>query len=472
MKFTDLDLEDEVLDGLDAMRFDEATPIQEACIPPLLEGRDVLGCAQTGSGKTAAYLLPIINRICSGELPSSKVNAVVMAPTRELAQQIDRQVEGFSYFVSLSTLAIYGGTDGIGWEQQRRGMEMGADIVIATPGRLLSMLNLQACDLSGVSYFVLDEADRMLDMGFYNDIMSICKDLPSTCQMVMFSATMPPKIKTLARTILKNPVHVELAISRPPESILQTAYICYPEQKLPIIRSLMNSSFIQEGDKRSIIFSSSKLEVRNIYSALKQSGVSVATIHSDLEQTEREAVLKNFRSGAVRILVATDVVSRGIDIDNIGLVINYELPHDHEDYVHRIGRTARGTDGEGIAITLIAPADQQGFVALQRFLGKEIRLLPVDSELGPVPEFNPDQPAGGGYRGRRNGGNKSTDSRTRRKKTPASPRTHKSSERKKQEGNSLSQRKSAGQTTSSTTKQRRGKRPPKGRSEKTTVPEA
>lgn len=389
MRFSDLDLENEVLDGLDAMNFSEMTPIQKACIPLILSGRDVLGCAQTGSGKTAAYLLPIINRICRGELSGNRVNAVVMAPTRELAQQIDRQVEGFSYFVSLSTLAIYGGTDGIAWEQQRRGMDMGVDIVIATPGRLLSMINLQACDLSQVSYFVLDEADRMLDMGFYNDIMAIYKTLPATCQTVMFSATMPAKIKTLARNILKEPQLVELSISRPPETIMQTAYICYEEQKLPLVRSLLVGSSLEAQNKRAIIFSSSKSVVRALHSALKQHRLSVAAIHSDLEQTERESVLRDFRSGKIQILVATDVVARGIDIDNIGLVINYELPHDHEDYVHRIGRTARGTDGEGLAITLIAPKEQSGFARLQKFLGKEIYRLPIDAELGTAPDYAP-----------------------------------------------------------------------------------
>ncbi len=391
MRFSDLDLENEVLDGLDAMNFSEMTPIQKACIPLILSGRDVLGCAQTGSGKTAAYLLPIINRICRGELSGNRVNAVVMAPTRELAQQIDRQVEGFSYFVSLSTLAIYGGTDGIAWEQQRRGMDMGVDIVIATPGRLLSMINLQACDLSQVSYFVLDEADRMLDMGFYNDIMAIYKTLPATCQTVMFSATMPAKIKTLARNILKEPQLVELSISRPPETIMQTAYICYEEQKLPLVRSLLVGSSLEAQNKRTIIFSSSKSVVRALHSALKQHRLPVAAIHSDLEQTERESVLRDFRSGKIQILVATDVVARGIDIDNIGLVINYELPHDHEDYVHRIGRTALGTDGEGLAITLIAPKEQSGFARLQKFLGKEIYRLPIDAELGAAPDYAPQE---------------------------------------------------------------------------------
>lgn len=392
MKFYELDLEDEVLDGLDAMNFVETSPVQSLTIPPILEGRDVIGCAQTGSGKTAAYLLPFLNKIARGEVSDSHINAIVMAPTRELAKQIDQQVEGFGYYVSVSTLAIYGGTDGIVWEQQRRGMELGADIIIATPGRLLSMLRLGACDLSQVSYFVLDEADRMLDMGFYDDIIEIYKALPEGCQHVMFSATMPKDILKLSENILDAPVLVELAVSKPPETIMQTAYICYDAQKLPIIKSLFSgeSDTMRQGNGRTIIFSSSKVNVHALYQTLHQAGLSVAEMHSDLDQDRREEVLRNFRIGSVQILVATDIVSRGIDIDDIGVVINYEMPHDFEDYVHRIGRTARGTSGKGgLAITLVSPSEQQDFVRLERFLEKEIYRIPLDPDLGEAPSFNP-----------------------------------------------------------------------------------
>lgn len=385
MRFDELNLGDEVLDGLDAMNFIETTPVQAATIPPILEGRDVIACAQTGTGKTAAYLLPILDRLSAGEFASDVVNAVIMAPTRELAQQIDQQVEGFSYFMPVSAVAIYGGTDGVAWEQQRRGMAMGADIVIATPGRLISHLNLGSADLSHVSYFVLDEADRMLDMGFFDDIMQIYKQLPSSCQTVMFSATMPPKIRKLAASILRDPIEVEIAISRPPESIMQSAYICYEAQKLPILRKL----FEQSAPKRTIIFALAKLKVRELTSTLRKMGFNVADMHSDLEQSQREQVMRDFKNGYVDVLVATDIVARGIDIDNIRVVINYDIPHDPEDYVHRIGRTARGTNGEGLAITFVSEEEQSDFHKIETFLGKSVYKLPVDPEFGEVPAYEP-----------------------------------------------------------------------------------
>ena len=385
MRFDELNLGDEVLDGLDAMNFIETTPVQAATIPPILEGRDVIACAQTGTGKTAAYLLPILDRLSAGEFASDVVNAVIMAPTRELAQQIDQQVEGFSYFMPVSAVAIYGGTDGVAWEQQRRGMAMGADILIATPGRLISHLNLGSADLSHVSYFVLDEADRMLDMGFFDDIMQIYKQLPSSCQTVMFSATMPPKIRKLAASILRDPIEVEIAISRPPESIMQSAYICYEAQKLPILRKL----FEQSAPKRTIIFASAKLKVRELTSTLRKMGFNVADMHSDLEQSQREQVMRDFKNGYVDVLVATDIVARGIDIDNIRVVINYDIPHDPEDYVHRIGRTARGTNGEGLAITFVSEEEQSDFHKIETFLGKSVYKLPVDPEFGEVPAYEP-----------------------------------------------------------------------------------
>ncbi len=385
MRFDELNLGDEVLDGLDAMNFIETTPVQAATIPPILEGRDVIACAQTGTGKTAAYLLPILDRLSAGEFASDVVNAVIMAPTRELAQQIDQRVEGFSYFMPVSAVAIYGGTDGVAWEQQRRGMAMGADIVIATPGRLISHLNLGSADLSHVSYFVLDEADRMLDMGFFDDIMQIYKQLPSSCQTVMFSATMPPKIRKLAASILRDPIEVEIAISRPPESIMQSAYICYEAQKLPILRKL----FEQSAPKRTIIFASAKLKVRELTSTLRKMGFNVADMHSDLEQSQREQVMRDFKNGYVDVLVATDIVARGIDIDNIRVVINYDIPHDPEDYVHRIGRTARGTNGEGLAITFVSEEEQSDFHKIETFLGKSVYKLPVDPEFGEVPAYEP-----------------------------------------------------------------------------------
>ena len=386
MRFDELYLEDAILDGLDAMNFQEATPIQEQTIPVILEGKDLIACAQTGTGKTAAYVLPIINELSKGNHPENSVNAVIMAPTRELALQIDQQIEGFTYYVPISAVAIYGGTDGIAWEQQRRGLEMGADIVIATPGRLLSNIKLGVVDLSSVSFFVLDEADRMLDMGFYDDIMQVYNQLPRTCQTVMFSATMPLKIRTLANHILKNPEEVEIAISRPRESIMQTAYICYNMQKVKIIEDLFSTS----RPKRVIIFSSSKMNVKDLAKTLKRQKFNVEEMHSDLEQSKREEVMRDFKNGKIDILVATDVVARGIDITDIRLVINFDIPHDPEDYVHRIGRTARGTDGEGLAITFVAPEEQTAFKKIEDFLGKEVYKIPVDSKFGAVPEYTPD----------------------------------------------------------------------------------
>ena len=400
MYFDELDLEDEVLDGLEAMNFFETTPVQEATIPLLLEGRDMIGCAQTGTGKTAAYLLPIINRLSRGEGDPTKVNALIMAPTRELAIQIEQQVEGFSYFLPISSVAIYGGTDGIAWEQQRRGMDKGADIVIATPGRLISLLNLQQADLSGVHYFVLDEADRMLDMGFQEDILQIYKALPEDCQHVMFSATMPPKIKKFAHTILRNPAEVELAISRPPESIVQSAYVCYEAQKVPILTQL----FHETPPTRTIIFSSSKLKVKELARTLSKLNIRVEQMHSDLTPEKREEVMRSFKAGTVDLLVATDVVARGIDIDNIRMVINFDIPHDPEDYVHRIGRTARGGNDEGLAITFVSEREQYGFGRIEDFLGREIYKIPVDPSFGPVPSYDPSKRVPSGRGGGRSGG--------------------------------------------------------------------
>lgn len=387
MRFDELNLEDAILDGVDFMNFQEATPIQEKTIPVILEGKDIIACAQTGTGKTAAYVLPIINELYKGNYPENAVNAIIMAPTRELAQQIDQQIEGFSYFAPVSAVAIYGGTDGIAWEQQKRGLEMGADIVIATPGRLLSYIKLGNVDLSQVSYFVLDEADRMLDMGFYDDIMQVYKQLPKTCQIIMFSATMPPKIRTLANTILKNPEEIQIAISRPPETIMQTAYICYDAQKLRILEDL----FSQSRPQRVIIFSSSKMKVKELAKTLRKMKFNVSEMHSDLEQSQREEVMREFKNGKVDILVATDVVARGIDINDIRLVINFDIPHDPEDYVHRIGRTARGTNGEGLAITFVGKEEQAAFKRIENFLGQTVYKIPIDPQFGEVPEYKPEE---------------------------------------------------------------------------------
>lgn len=406
MKFSELQLNDQVLDALDAMRFDECTPIQEKSIPVILEGRDLIAVAQTGTGKTAAYLLPVLNKLSEGGHPEDAINCVIMAPTRELAQQIDQQMEGFSYFMPASSVAVYGGSDGVLFEQQKRGLMLGADVVIATPGRLIAHLSLGYVDLSRVSYFILDEADRMLDMGFYDDIMQIVKYLPKERQTIMFSATMPAKIQQLAGNILNNPAEVKLAVSRPAEKIVQAAYVCYENQKLGIIRHL----FAEQPPERVIVFASSKLKVKEVAKALKLMKLNVGEMHSDLEQCQREEVMHEFKAGRVNILVATDIVARGIDIDDIRLVLNYDVPHDSEDYVHRIGRTARANN-DGVALTFVSEKEQSNFKQIENFLEKEIYKIPVPEELGEAPEYKPrnysgGRGGGGGRNFRGNGGGK------------------------------------------------------------------
>lgn len=384
MDFSELNLEDCVLDALDAMNFQTCTPVQEKTIPVILEGHDLIGVAQTGTGKTAAYLLPVINQLSKGGYPEDAINCIVMSPTRELAQQIDQQMEGFSYFMPISSVAVYGGNDGIRFEQEKKGLTLGADMVIATPGRLISHINLGYVDLSKVSFFILDEADRMLDMGFADDIMQIVKQLPKERQTIMFSATMPVKIQQLAQTILTNPMEVKLAVSKPAEKIIQVAYICYEQQKLSIIQSL----FETQVPERVILFASSKLKVKEITKALKHMHMNVGEMHSDLDQSQREEIMHEFKNGRINILIATDIVARGIDIDDIRLVINYDVPHDSEDYVHRIGRTARANN-DGCAITFVSEAEQTKFKSIENFLGKDIYKLPVPEELGETPEYVP-----------------------------------------------------------------------------------
>ena len=384
MKFSELNLDECVLQALDAMRFEECTPVQEHTIPVILEGRDLIGVAQTGTGKTAAYLLPVLNQLSKGTYPSDSINCIIMSPTRELAQQIDQQMEGFSYFMPASSVAVYGGNDGVRFEQEKRGLTLGADVVIATPGRLISHLSLGYVDLSKVSFFILDEADRMLDMGFYEDIMQIVKFLPKNRQTIMFSATMPTKIQQLARNILNNPAEVKLAVSKPAEKIIQTAYICYESQKLGIIQSL----FKDQAPERVIVFASSKLKVKEVTKAFRRLKLNVGEMHSDLEQSQRDQIMHEFKNGRINILVATDIVSRGIDIDDIRLVINYDVPHDSEDYVHRIGRTARANN-DGCAITFVSENEQTKFKNIEEFLAKDIYKIPVPEDLGEAPEYAP-----------------------------------------------------------------------------------
>lgn len=384
MNFTDFDFEDEILDALDAMRFETCTPIQEKTIQPLMEGNDLIGVAQTGTGKTAAYLLPVLDKLCKGGYPEDAINCVIMAPTRELAQQIDRQLEGFTYFMPISSVAVYGGNDGARYEQELRGMTRGADIIVATPGRLISHINLGNIDLSKVSFFILDEADRMLDMGFYNDIMTIAKKLPKERQTMLFSATMPQEIRNLAKSILSNPVQVTLSLAKPADGIKQQAYICYEPQKQEIIKSL----FANEKPERVILFTSRKNKVRDITLTLKKSGYNVGEMHSNLSQSERDDIMFRFKSKQIDILVATDILARGIDIDDIRLVINYDVPRDCDDYIHRVGRTARAGN-EGRAITIVSVEDQIYFSRIEQFIEQSIEKLALPDSLGESPEYSP-----------------------------------------------------------------------------------
>lgn len=413
MTFEETYLNDNILDALYDMHFDEMTPIQEKCIPQILDGKDLIGIAQTGTGKTAAYLLPILSLLDDGGFPKDAINCIVMAPTRELAQQIDQAMQGFGYYLDgVSSVAVYGGNDGSRFDQEMRSLKMGADVIIATPGRLLSHIRMGHVDLSYLSFFVLDEADRMLDMGFSDDILQIAKLLPENHQTIMFSATMPSKIQQLARTLLTNPEEVKIAVSKPAEKIQQSAYICYEPQKLGIIRHLFKAGEL----KRVIIFSGKKEKVKDITRELQRMHIHCAPMHSDLSQQERDDVMYRFKSGQVDVLVATDIVARGIDIDDILMVINYDVPRDAEDYVHRIGRTARA-QRDGVAITFVSDNDIRYFSNIERFLEKDITKNPLPEGLGEAPEYKMAAPrkttrgrggrGRGGYHHRKNKGNDS-----------------------------------------------------------------
>ncbi len=382
MKFEELDLSDNILDALWDMRFDECTPVQEACIPPILAGRDIIGIAQTGTGKTAAYLLPVLSMLDKGDYPEDAINCVVMSPTRELAQQIDRAMQGFAYYLSVSSVAVYGGNDGVRFEQETKAMRTGAGVLIATPGRLISHKQIGNLDLSRCSFFILDEADCMLDMGFYDDIMTIAKDLPDDCQTLMFSATMPPKIETLAQKLLDNPVMVKLAVSKPADKISQSAYICYEKQKLKIIRAIFSTRQLT----RVLVFCGKKNKVKDVARELRAMKLNCGEMHSDLSQSERDEMMYRFKSGQTDILVATDILSRGIDIDDIQMVVNYDVPREAEDYIHRIGRTARA-ERDGEAITLVSDNDTKYFKNIETFLGKTIYKNPLPANIGDAPEY-------------------------------------------------------------------------------------
>lgn len=362
------------------MGYEKPTPVQEMTIPVILENHDVIACAQTGTGKTAAYILPLLNKVV--EEHTRHLNTLVIAPTRELALQIDQQVEGFAYFLGVSSIPVYGGSDGATWDQQRKAMESGADIIIATPGRLLQLLATGRVDFSHLRHLVLDEADRMLDMGFYDDIIRIIKELPENRQTLLFSATMPPKIRSLARAIMKDPHEINIAISKPAAGIRQQAYLVHDHQKMPLLKTILRS----DEYKSAIIFANSKENVKKLGSELIRAGMQAKAFHSDLEQSEREQIMNQFKSRRLQMLIGTDILSRGIDVEGIELVVNYDTPHDAEDYVHRIGRTARA-ERTGTAITFVNERDRQKFHRVEQLIGSDIVKLPLPAELGAGPVF-------------------------------------------------------------------------------------
>ncbi len=396
MKFTEFGFDPRLMEGIDSSGYENATPVQEQVIPLIMQGKDIIASAQTGTGKTAAFLLPLINKIITDPHEDHTNNALVIVPTRELAVQIAQHMEGLSYFTSVSSIAVYGGGDGNAFVQEKKALSHGADVVICTPGKMMAHIKMGYVKLAGLKYLILDEADRMLDMGFYDDIMFIIDNLPKKRQNLLFSATMPHKIREMARKILHQPEEINISISKPNEKIEQSAFIVYDTQKIPLVKYLLK----KKNFSSVLIFCSSKIAVKNLTRDLKRAKFLADEIHSDLEQSNREDVLMQFKSKRLPILVATDILSRGIDIDNIDLVINYDVPHDGEDYVHRIGRTARAA-AEGSAYTFVTVKEQRKFQSIEKLLGKPVSKATVPEELGETPAYNT-APSGGSGGGNRN----------------------------------------------------------------------
>ena len=378
--FDEFGFDDDLMDGIDAMGYHTATPVQEQVIPHIIAGRDIIAAAQTGTGKTAAFLLPVIHKLITEHHEGHKINAMIIVPTRELAVQITQALEGISYYTSISFISVYGGTGGALFANEKKALTSGVDIVICTPGRMISHLNMGYVPLDGLRYLILDEADRMLDMGFYDDIIKIISYMPAERQNLLFSATMPSGIRQLANTILKKPVEINIAISKPPEQIKQEAFLVYDAQKIPLVKYVLQQSQFDS----VLVFCSSKLSVKKLTEELKRAKFSVDQIQSDLDQEKREQVLLDFRSKRLKVLVATDILSRGIDIEDIDLVINFDVPHDGEDYIHRIGRTARAST-KGAAYTFITEKEQYKFDKIEKLLGHPVTKAVVPAEFGPTP---------------------------------------------------------------------------------------
>lgn len=375
MNFSDFNLHGQIMEAIDAIGYEKPTPVQELAIPVIMQGKDLIACAQTGTGKTAAYVLPILHGILTEKHKKDQIKALIIAPTRELAVQIDQQLEGFSYFAGNSSIAVYGGGTGTDFEVEKKALRTGAEVVVATPGRLISHINLGYVRFENLDFLILDEADRMLDMGFLPDIQKIISYLPQHRQTMLFSATMPPEIRRLAKQILNHPEEINLAVSKPAENVIQTAYMVSDNQKIALVKKI-----ITENDFPSVlIFSSTKTGVKELEKELKRLRLNVKAIHSDLEQDQRKDVLREFKNRDIQILVATDIVSRGIDIDNISLVINYNVPHDAEDYVHRVGRTARA-EKTGQAITFINEKEGRNFKSIEQLIGYQINKISSQTE--------------------------------------------------------------------------------------------
>ena len=385
MKFTDIGLSESILEGIDAMGYEEMTPIQEQAIPAILEGKDLIASAQTGTGKTAAFLLPLIEKI--SQIEGDGIKALVIVPTRELAVQIHQNMEGMSYFTSVASVAVYGGGDSMLYSNEKQALIAGVDVVIGTPGRLISHSNMPYVDWSTLQFLILDEADRMLDMGFYDDIMRIIEKLPQKRQNLLFSATMPDNMRKLARKMLHQPEEINIAVSKPAEKIKQAAYVVYDTQKIPVTQHILKGGNF----KSVVIFCSTKSSVKDLTRELKAAKLSVKQIHSDLEQSQREEVLSQFKQRKIQVLVATDILSRGIDIEDIEMVINYDVPPDAEDYIHRIGRTARAAS-DGLAYTFINQRDQRRFFSIEKLIEKTVDKLDLPEALGEGPEYNPQRP--------------------------------------------------------------------------------
>jgi ATP-dependent RNA helicase RhlE len=397
LKFSELNLNPKLLEGIDAIGFENTTPVQAATIPLILEGKDIIAAAQTGTGKTAAFLLPIIHKIL--EMPEDgHIKALIIVPTRELAVQIDQQLEGLSYYTSVSSLAVYGGGDGQSFDREKKALSEGADIIIGTPGRLIAHLNMNYVKVQQLNFLILDEADRMLDMGFNEDITKIIGYLPKTRQTLLFSATMPTKIRALSKAILNEPEEISIAISKPNENIIQAAFIVYDGQKIELVKHILKPDFL----KSVIVFCSTKDNTKRLARELKKAKMSVEEIHSDLDQKTREDVLSQFKSKRLKVLVATDILSRGIDVEDIEIVINYDVPNDGEDYIHRIGRTARAAS-KGAAFTFVNEKEQSKFLAIEELLGKPVPKAKIPAHIGEGPVYDPKPYRGGGGGGKKGG---------------------------------------------------------------------